>query len=1151
MAKKAKGEFLFKELHKARYGEGRRSRPLFLPNLLKQETKSIHHEWSNLDQAYEIFQRWADMESAGKLNPRKETTLESEFITQIFGQALGYTLFSENKEEWNLEPKFTANGGIADAAIGIFDQKQQRIPKAVIELKDPTVNVDKDRFNGRTPVQQCWDYLNSLPECPWGIVCNYVSFRLYHHYNTPKIYEIFTLQELRDKDTFKQFYYIFEKQGLISQFGKTPRAEFLLQQTTTRQREVGDELYQYYHDNRQALIARLTKSPYSKPLDNAIRITQKLIDRIIFVAFCEDRDLLPENSIGQAWEQLPAFFRVTNPRWQNFLNLFHHIDKGNERNGIPGYNGGLFRQDDDVDNLQLDDEWTDFFKNIGVYDFRNELNVDILGKLFEKSINDIEKVRLTGFFEAKSDKPLPKMAKSAERKKEGVYYTPPEFTEFIAYNTIDKLIDERLKPVAEKYGLDFEDPQKTKDRKKLEQYIKDAIEIIRQVKIVDPACGSGAFLIQAYQVFEEKYLDIAYLIGLYDDSEADKFKDLIPDYILHDNVYGVDLSPAAVEIAQLALWLQSAHRGKTLADLSKNIVCGNSLVSDVSIHPRALNWQEKFPEVFSRENPGFDCVIGNPPWERFTIKNREFFDASAPEVLDAATAAESREMIEKLKKKNPSLYENYIKAKESVDKTMGYIRQCDKYPLTCKGDINTYAVFAELAKNIVSPIGRIGLLVPSGIATDNTTKNFFAEIANTSALVALYDFENRNKVFPDVDARFKFSIFLFGGSQIKCKAADFFFFAHTMEDLKDKKRHIQLSGEDFKLLNPNTRTCPIFRTKLDAELTKGVYKRVPVLIDETRKKGGNPWGIKFFTMFHQSGDSGLFHTPEKLKADGFKKDGSVWKKGKKIFLPLYEAKMIQMYDHRAAGVVVDETNWMRQGQTEETSLVQHQNPEFTVVPRWWVNEDEVHRVIGSRDNNKTIAFKNVTSPTNQRTMIAAFIPYAGVVHSAPLMFTGDNISHRLTTCLLGNLNSFAYDYGCRQKIGGVNLSYFIINQLPTFPPDFYEGKCPWSKKQTIEEWVSERVLRLTCTSNDMIPLAEAAGFTEEVHKWNEAERISLMAELDAAYFIFYGIERKEVEYILSTFSGLRSEKDGMFTPHSTTSQILECYDRFRGGINKA
>jgi hypothetical protein len=334
----------------------------------------------------------------------------------------------------------------------------------------------------------------------------------------------------------------------------------------------------------------------------------------------------------------------------------------------------------------------------------------------------------------------------------------------------------------------------------------------------------------------------------------------------------------------------------------------------------------------------------------------------------------------------------------------------------------------------------------------------------------------------------------------------------------------------------------MFRFKRDANLTKYIYKRVPVLINKNRKEGGNPWGIDYLRMFDQSSDAELFHTAEQLKSDGFKRDGSNWKKGKTVFLPLYEAKMIQMFDHRAASVIVDESNWMRQGQTDESSLVLHQNPEFAVEPRWWVNEADVNRVLGNRDTTKIIAFKNVTSPTNQRTMIAAFIPYSGVVHSSPLIFTGSNISARLTVCLLGNLNAFAYDYICRQKIGGINLSYFIIEQIPTFHPDFYEQKCPWNKKQTLEKWISDRVLKLTCTSNDMIPLAKAADFKPTVHKWDPAERIDLMAELDAAYFLLYGIERNDVEYILTTFAGLRNESSDLLAGSNTTTRILQFYD---------
>lgn len=1143
----AKGEHLFPELNKARYGEDRRSRPLFLPNYLRTESRSNLLKGKNYEHAHEILCKWADLESSGKLPQEKESTLEAEFLTDVFGNALGYILFSDNRNTWDLRPKFSVNGGQADAAIGQFSSAAKPLPRAVIELKGPIVNIDKDRFNGRTPVQQCWDYLNALPECPWGIVSNFVSFRLYHRRQTPRVYELFVLQELRKPEIFEQFYYLFGRGGLLPEaLKRSPRADALLQKCFTRERQVGDELYARYDIERKKLIMHLLSPEHNFSLDKAIRITQKLLDRIIFVAFCEDRNLLPQNSLKEAWAYVAPFERVTHRKWKNFLALFDSIDKGNVNRRIPPYNGGLFSEDPDVDNLKLDDDWTDFFKAVGDYDFAHEVNVDVLGHLFEKSINDIEKIRLTGLFESKEEqKPRGKMRKSAERKKGGIYYTPPEFTTFIATNTVKTIADERIQTLQRDFNIDLAQIDAATEKNRVSAFAQRSIEELRDIKVVDPACGSGAFLIRAFDVLDEKYEQIIDVLSIHEPDLADKLRRQVSDFILHDNLFGVDLSTEAAEIAQLSLWLRTADRKKSLADLSKNIVCGNSLISDPAVHPRALDWQKQFPNVFNRPNGGFDCVIGNPPWERITLKNREFFDTSAPHVLEASTAAESRRLIEKLKTQSPPLYERYTKAKESAEKSMTYVRRCGRFPLTGKGDINTYAVFAELAHSIVSPTGRVGLLVPTGIATDKTNENFFAKLVNSQHLVGLYDFENRKKIFPDVDGRYKFSVLLFGGSKHKSKTADFVFFAHQMNELKSKSRHIALSARDFKLLNPNTQTCPIFRSRRDANITKYIYKRVPVLINKTRKDGGNPWGIKFFTMFHQSNDAGLFHTTDQLRTDGFKRHGPLWKKTKQTFLPLYEAKMLQMFDHRAASVIVDESNWMRQGQTDETSLVQHQNPEFTVEPRWWVNESDVQTVLGERDTTRTIAFKNVTSPTNQRTMIAAFIPYSGVIHSAPLIFTGSDISPRLTACLLANLNAFAYDYICRQKIGGVNLSYFIIKQLPTFEPAFYRQKCPWTKKQTLKKWLSDRVLKLTCTSNDMISFAEAAGFKPTVRKWDPAERLDLMAELDAAYFLLYGIKRNDVEYILSTFQGLRKESEDMFASHTTASRILEYYDRLR------
>ncbi len=1137
-------EALFPYDNKARFGENRRRRNLFLPKLLKDASGDFRLRDEAQAQAHKIVKKWADLEESGKLGKKKETALEAEFLTEIFGQALGYTLFSENLDIWNLEYKYSINGGEADAAIGLFSHEAKAPPVAVIELKGPQTNLDRDRFNGRTAIQQCWDYMNAIPDCQWGIVSNYVSIRLYHRANTSRVYQLFVLQELCNKSEFLQFYYILERSGLLpTPDGRPPRAEVLLRQTDERQQEVGDELYNEYDRNRRELIVYLSGKKHNKSTDKAIRITQKILDRIIFVAFCEDRDLLPANSIARAYKQFRAFERVTNPRWQNFLDLFHSIDKGNPAHGISPYNGGLFRTDDEVDKLDLGDEWTGFFNNIGTFDFRDEVDVDVLGHLFEKSINDIEIIRRGGLFEpGPGDEQQPRMQKSAERKKYGVFYTPRQFTRFIAFNTVGKLIEERLDALATQYGdkrTEFEVGEP--DKKKADYWAK-CLKLLQKIRIVDPACGSGAFLIAAYEIFDERYQYVIDHLCYHMGKDNPVLADNIPDIIVKNNLYGVDLSKEAVEITQLALWLRTARKGKSLADLSQNIVQGNSLVSDRDIHPLAMNWGNVFPSAFNRKNPGFDCVIGNPPWERVKLQEREFFDIGAPQIASTVNAAARRKLIDKLKKTNPELYQRYAAAKEFTDSTLVYLRSSGRYPLTGKGDINTYSVFAELAKNIIAPDGRAGLLVPSGIATDHTTKEFFGELIERKSLLGLYDFENKVPIFPDVHRSFKFCVLLLGGSKKQCESADFFFFARQIEDLKDKKRHISLSPDDIALLNPNTKTCPIFRSRRDAEITKAVYQRVPILVDERRKEGGNPWEIKFFTMFHQTNDAELFETAEKLKSTKYKLHGSRWKKGKKEYLPLYEAKMIQMYDHRAASVVITDENWFRQGQTRQTPLVSHLNPDYSVIPRWWTQKENVEKALAKNTSPALLAFKNVTSPTNKRTMIAAYIPRYGVINSAPLILFNKAMEPTIQCCLLANLNSFILDYIARQKIGNVNLNFYLIEQFPMFGPDFYAERCPWDRRQTLEKWISERALKLTCTSQDMQPLAEAAGFDPPIHKWNPRDRANLLAQLDAAYFLLYGITRDDVEYILSTFSGLGKTDKDLFEAAGVVPKILRHYD---------
>jgi len=686
-------------------------------------------------------------------------------------------------------------------------------------------------------------------------------------------------------------------------------------------------------------------------------------------------------------------------------------------------------------------------------------------------------------------------------------------------------------------------------------------------------------------------------------------EDSIPDLILNHNLYGVDLSREGVEITQLALWIRSARKGKTLADLSKHIIHGNSLVSDKAVDPHALDWAKTFPHVFggsalqsgeamqgknkdtalesSATKGGFSCVIGNPPWERVKVQDREFFSLTDPDTAEAVSAADRKKRIAAMPTANPELHTSYLAARENAQKVLDYARGSGRYPLTGKGDVNLYMLFAELARSLVAPGGLTGILVPSGIATDDTTKEFFSGLMDDKRLVSLYDFENRDKVFEDVDGRFKFTALVFGGRERTTERADFVFFAHSVEETSDvyKQRHIPLTAADMALLNPNTRTCPIFRTRRDADLTKAIYKRVPILIDENRKQGGNPWGIKFLRMFDQTNDAEHFHEAKVWDKKGYKLQGNVYVRGgtalqsgegepkaktkataqessatkgrSKRALPLYEAKMVQAFDHRAASVIIDDANWVRQGQKAETSLVQHQNPEFSVLPRWWVADDVVAAVTEGRTRDWLLAYKDITSATNERTVIAAFLPWVAMVNSAPIMFVGEGIQPRREACLLGNLDSFVLDFIARQKVGALHLNYFIVQQFATLPPDTYEAKCPWSKRETLEHWISERVLKLSCTAEDMIPLAKACDFTgsrgDGVHLWKEKERAELRAELDAGFFILYGIDREGAEYMLSTFTSTgylppdeRGDDGRAWTPGGTGAMILETYDHLTG-----
>jgi hypothetical protein len=453
---------------------------------------------------------------------------------------------------------------------------------------------------------------------------------------------------------------------------------------------------------------------------------------------------------------------------------------------------------------------------------------------------------------------------------------------------------------------------------------------------------------------------------------------------------------------------------------------------------RYFHWELAFPEVmippghysqdsseFQSRQTGFDCVLGNPPWERVKLQEKEFFAARDPEIANAANSAARTRLINTLPNSNPVLYQQFLDQKRRAEASSLLIREGGAFPLCGRGDLNTYTVFAELNRNLLGPRGRCGCGVPSGIATDDTTKFFFQDLTDSGSLISLYDFENREGIFPAVDSRMKFSLLTLSYPSGTAHQADFLFFAHSLADLKDPQRHFQLSASDIALINPNTRTCPIFRGKADAELTKYIYRRVPVLIDENDPEHGNPWGVRFSTMFHMSNDSHLFRTRQELEGQGFELEGNHFVKGEQRYLPLYEAKMIHHYDHRF-GDYADLPEGSASTQLPEVPLERLRDPWYEPLPRYWVEETNLENTHANL-MSYFLGFREVTNTTNERTVVSSIIPKSAVGHKFMLVFPTGSV-----TMLFVTFTTFVFDYSARQKMGGTSLSYFIMKQLPVF-----------------------------------------------------------------------------------------------------------------------
>ena len=554
-----------------------------------------------------------------------------------------------------------------------------------------------------------------------------------------------------------------------------------------------------------------------------------------------------------------------------------------------------------------------------------------------------------------------------------------------------------------------------------------------------------------------------------------------------------------------------------------------------------LHWHIAFPEVFGRGVGGFNVVLGNPPWEQTEFKEQEWFALKRPDIAQAAGASR-KHMIELLKEEDPVLFHAYLEALRHGEGGNVLVRNSGRYPLCGRGKINTYSLFAELGRNLLSENGRIGIIVPSGIATDDTTKWFFGDIVGKSQLVSLYEFENWGFFDAGHGHMLRFALFCLSKSGNAEGLADFVFHCREVTELNDPDRHFQLSFDDIELLNPNTRTCPIFRTRRDAELTTAIYRRVPVLIKEGPPEE-NPWGISFRQgLFNMTSDSGLFHEREELESKGFTLEGNQFCKGTQVFLPLYEAKMIHLFDHRF-GDYGGVTEGLRAHVLPEVPIEWKSNPSNLPLPYYWVAKSEVDSRLAYRwGHDWLLGWRDVTdSRASARTVIASIVPRVGVGNKLPLFIPSSEVALKLP--LLGaNLDSFVLDYTARQKIGGTTLNYFYLKQLPILPPSTYDAPCFWAPGQTLKDWILPRVLELVYTANDLEPFARDCGYSGPPFRWDEERRFQLRCELDAAFFHLYGISREDMDYIMETFPIVKRHDEKQWGEYRTKKIVGEMYD---------
>ena len=567
---------------------------------------------------------------------------------------------------------------------------------------------------------------------------------------------------------------------------------------------------------------------------------------------------------------------------------------------------------------------------------------------------------------------------------------------------------------------------------------------------------------------------------------------------------------------------------------------------DIASRVSAFHWPLVFPEVFA--HGGFDCVLGNPPWELSQLEEVEYFSIRSPEI-SKLSGDDRKKAIRTLETMAPSLWKDFIFHKHQYDSSNDFFRHSGRFNLTARGKINTYAVFTELFVNLFSRLlnGRAGIIVPTNIATDEGTSCFFASLVSGLYIVSLFDFENTNLIFSSVNALQRFCVLTIGRKTGSFSSS---FLNNNTIGIMDKDRLLDLNNEIVNLLNPNTKTIPIFRSKLDFKTAVKIYSNVPVFVDDSTNIG-NLWQIEFRQgLFNMTSDSGLFTTKSRLIDSGAKCSGVHWiMPAGETYIPLFEAKMMQIYDHRFGSYPegkIDDTRALPRPSEE-----QMRDQSFEVNPRYFVQLNEVNKRLSEWTRSWLLVFRMLSNHSNVRRFLPGFLPRIGLGNSIGLIRPTHSSDIESIICLGATLSSLVVDAIARWKISGTNINFFYVKQLAVLPPSSFTTR--------IRKFIVPRVLELTYTSHSMKPFAEDLGYTGPPFRWDEDRRALLRAELDAWIAKLYGLTRDELRYILDpadimgpdypseTFRVLKENEKKRFGEYLTQRLVLDAWDRIERG----